>query len=216
LDAAEQALALFMSPPLLGEVSARFENPVAVEHRRLGAAGARVVEDASAASGGGDLGQGNAGSKEWRPGPDLPTGESPDPVRDLGLPGCARRSLSVDEVRVVRAHAAVRLRALRDELRRVGVGRAEQARILWSLRNAVVLWTRELMCDQRAAERSRESTRTFDDWVAELRPKFGDSETYRKIVLRAVAIDSRRKYAHLPPLPTAHSVVLASALAMAG
>src|SRR5262249_42571024 len=104
----------------------------------------------------------------WRPEPELLSGGPADPVRELGLPGDAPRSLSTDEVQVVRAHAAARLRTLNHALTRAGMPTIERARIVWDLRNAVVIWTRNLLRDPMAAERrgKPERTTSFAEFVA--------------------------------------------------
>lgn len=71
----------------------------------------------------------------------------------LGLPDYNPGSLSLRETRIVYLHGELRLDELEEELLGQGRSLEETARILSEQRNALRLWTRELMSDHARRRR---------------------------------------------------------------
>ncbi|MGV0744126.1 toxin glutamine deamidase domain-containing protein [Mycolicibacterium sp. XJ870] len=97
----------------------------------------------------------------------------------------AAGTLSDEETRTVYTTFELRMRELREQLLRDGVGAEERARTLYGMRNTIRSWTRSLMEDRRLAEwlNDNEPNLTFDELVARNRAKglVGD-EIYEAIV----------------------------------
>jgi hypothetical protein len=93
--------------------------------------------------------------------------------------------LSDEETRTVYTTYELRMRELRDQLLRDGVGAEERARTMYGMRATIRSWTRSLMSDRQLAEwlNENEPNPTFDELVERNRAKgrVGD-EIYEAIV----------------------------------
>ncbi|CRZ17740.1 toxin glutamine deamidase domain-containing protein [Mycolicibacterium neworleansense] len=97
----------------------------------------------------------------------------------------AAGTLSDEETRTVYTTFELRMRELREQLLRDGVGAEERARILYGMRATIRSWTRSLMEDRRLAEwlNDNEPNPTFDELVAKNRAKgLEGDEIYEAIV----------------------------------
>ncbi|MFV8161889.1 toxin glutamine deamidase domain-containing protein [Mycobacterium sp. 134] len=94
-------------------------------------------------------------------------------------------TLSDEETRTVYTTYELRMRELRDQLLRDGVGAEERARTMYGMRATIRSWTRSLMSDRQLAEwlNENEPNPTFDELVERNRAKgrVGD-EIYEAIV----------------------------------
>ncbi|MGA5534144.1 alpha/beta hydrolase [Mycolicibacterium nivoides] len=97
----------------------------------------------------------------------------------------AAGTLSDEETRTVYTTYELRMRELRDQLLRDGVGAEERARTMYGMRATIRSWTRSLMSDRQLAEwlNENEPNPTFDELVERNRAKgrVGD-EIYEAIV----------------------------------
>ncbi|MGV0815337.1 toxin glutamine deamidase domain-containing protein [Mycolicibacterium boenickei] len=97
----------------------------------------------------------------------------------------AAGTLSDEETRTVYTTFELRMRELREQLLRDGVGAEERARTLYGMRATIRSWTRSLMQDRRLAEwlNDNEPNPTFDELVAKNRAKgLVGAEIYEAIV----------------------------------